>query len=223
MQNLAGFMFLALNHAFLDLKRRQGREIKVIDPDSDPSGDQAQACAGLGPTPEQQLSSRQQLAELECAFAALKPDQQRLFQLKFEQDLSYAQIAARLGINEALARKRVELLRKALRRQLDPDFTPPTTAVRVSSSAGGFPPPTPDTTPPPPTTRTKPHETLSAHDSAPAGRWLRLRLSRPQAAPPPARKGLPAAAPSRPISAGAGWTGWNACRGWHCPPPARSA
>ncbi|MBA8734084.1 RNA polymerase sigma factor [Chromobacterium violaceum] len=124
-QNLAGFMFLALNHAFLDLMRRQGREIKVIDPDSDPSGDQAQACAGLGPTPEQQLSSRQQLAELECAFAALKPDQQRLFQLKFEQDLSYAQIAARLGINEALARKRVELLRKALRRQLDPDFTPP--------------------------------------------------------------------------------------------------
>ncbi|MBP4048876.1 hypothetical protein [Chromobacterium violaceum] len=26
-------------------------------------------------------------------------------------------------------------------------------------------------------------------------RWLRLRLSRPQAATPPARKGLPAAAP----------------------------
>ncbi|OBU87124.1 RNA polymerase sigma24 factor [Chromobacterium subtsugae] len=122
-QNLAGFMFLALNHAFLDLKRRQRREIKVIDPDSDPDGDQALSCTGHGPTPEQQLSLRQQLAELECAFAALNPDQQQLFQLKFEEDLSYCQIAARLGINEALARKRVELLRKALRKQLNPGFT----------------------------------------------------------------------------------------------------
>ncbi|POZ63810.1 RNA polymerase sigma factor [Chromobacterium alticapitis] len=122
-QNLAGFLFLALNHAFLDHVRRKGREGKVIDPDTDLDSDSVHAHAGSAPTPEQQLALKQQLARMDDAIAALKPEQQRLFQLKFEEDLPYPQIAAQLGINEALARKRVELLRKALRKRLETGFT----------------------------------------------------------------------------------------------------
>ncbi|WP_083340930.1 RNA polymerase sigma factor [Chromobacterium amazonense] len=124
-QNLAGFLFLALNHAFLDHVRRKGREGKVIDPDTELDSDPVHAHAGSAPTPEQQLSLKQQLARMDSAIAALKPEQQQLFRLKFEEDLPYPQIAAQLGINEALARKRVELLRKALRKQLETAFTPP--------------------------------------------------------------------------------------------------
>ncbi|OHX12606.1 RNA polymerase sigma factor [Chromobacterium sphagni] len=124
-QNLAGFLFLALNHAFLDFVRRQGRENLVIDPNSDLDCDTVHAHSSNAPTPEQLLTLKQQLARMEAALAGLKPEQQRLFQLKFQEDLPYPQIASSLGINEALARKRVELLRKALRKHLDQDFTPP--------------------------------------------------------------------------------------------------
>ncbi|WP_047258252.1 RNA polymerase sigma factor [Chromobacterium subtsugae] len=121
-QNLAGFLFLALNHAFLDLVRRKSRESRVIDTDTDLDSDPVHAHAGNAPTPEQQLSLKQQLARMDAALASLKPEQQLLFRLKFEQDLPYSQIASQLGINEALARKRVELLRKALRKHLEADF-----------------------------------------------------------------------------------------------------
>ncbi|MCD4502992.1 sigma-70 family RNA polymerase sigma factor [Chromobacterium piscinae] len=122
-QNLAGFLFLALNHAFLDFVRRQRREIRVLDPDADLDSDSIHARAGSAPTPEQWLTLQQQLARLEEIVHTLKPEQQRLFQLKFEQDLPYPQIAAQLGISETLARKRVELLRKVLRKQLETGFT----------------------------------------------------------------------------------------------------
>ncbi|MGQ5522741.1 RNA polymerase sigma factor [Chitinimonas sp. PSY-7] len=117
-RNLAGFMFLALNHAFLDHIRRQGRENKVFDHNCECDEDYIAEQAGNGPSPEQELVLKQQLSCMSQAVASLNPDQQTLFALKFEQDLPYPQIATKLGINEALARKRVELLRKQLRRQL---------------------------------------------------------------------------------------------------------
>ncbi|AUH49438.1 RNA polymerase subunit sigma-24 [Chromobacterium sp. ATCC 53434] len=117
-QNLAGFMFLALNHAFLDQARRQSRENRVFDRDCDSDDEHLEGLAGATPTPEQELTLKQQLYLMASTLAGLTPQQQQLFQLKFEQDLPYPQIAAVLGINEALARKRVELLRKRLRQQL---------------------------------------------------------------------------------------------------------
>lgn len=74
--------------------------------------------AGHTPSVEQQLLLRQQLLRLEHALSLLPPQQQTLFVLKFEEDRPYLHIAATLGINEALARKRVELLRKKLREEL---------------------------------------------------------------------------------------------------------
>jgi RNA polymerase sigma-70 factor (ECF subfamily) len=64
------------------------------------------------------LALKQQLARMQHALSTLTPQQQTLFALKFEQDQTYPHIAIELGINEPLARKRVELLRKKLRSQL---------------------------------------------------------------------------------------------------------
>lgn len=133
-QNLSGFLFLALNHAFLDHARRQGREGRVFDRDSDYDDDHIAGQAVSSFTPEQQLALKQQLARMDRALIALNPQQQQLFTLKFEQDLPYPKIASMLDINEPLARKRVELLRKLLRKQLESDFTQPV-SPRPSQSA----------------------------------------------------------------------------------------
>ncbi|TKC86019.1 sigma-70 family RNA polymerase sigma factor [Trinickia terrae] len=118
-KNLAGFLFLALNHAFLDHARRRGREDRVIEHGAEWDDDYVIEIADHAPPAEQQVSLKQQFARVEQALATLTPQQQTLFALKFEEDRPYPQIAAVLGINETLARKRVELLRKKLRQKLD--------------------------------------------------------------------------------------------------------
>ncbi|KFL49942.1 sigma-70 family RNA polymerase sigma factor [Burkholderia pyrrocinia] len=117
-QNLAGFLFLALNHAFLDGARRRLRESGRLEFDPDWDDDHTVELAGHAPSMEQQLLLRQLLLRLEQALSTLPPQQQMLFTLKFEEDRPYLNIAATLGINEPLARKRVELLRKKLREEL---------------------------------------------------------------------------------------------------------
>ncbi|WP_334046412.1 sigma-70 family RNA polymerase sigma factor [Burkholderia cepacia] len=95
-RNLAGFLFLALNHAFLDGARRRVRESGMLEFDPGWDDDHTVELAGHAPSVEQQM----------------------LFTLKFEEDRPYLHIAATLGINEPLARKRVELLRRKLREEL---------------------------------------------------------------------------------------------------------
>lgn len=121
-QNLGGFLFLALNHAFLDNTRRQGRESRYMDRDCMVEDEYLPESVSLAPSPEQLLEYQQAVLQLEALHEQLTPEQRVLFELKFELDQPYPQIAATLGINEALARKRVELLRKKLRKQLN---TPP--------------------------------------------------------------------------------------------------
>jgi RNA polymerase sigma-70 factor (ECF subfamily) len=118
-KNLPGFFFLVLNHAFLDHARRCGREERVIEHPSEWDDDAADMVVDHAPPVEHQLALKQQFARMEQALATLTPQQQRLFALKFEEERPYPQIAAVLGINETLARKRVELLRKKLRQKLD--------------------------------------------------------------------------------------------------------
>jgi RNA polymerase sigma-70 factor (ECF subfamily) len=113
-----GFLFLVLNHTFLDSARRNTREEKVIDPYVDLDTDSIHAVACPSPSPLQALLMQEQLEQVRQALEALSPEQQHLFALKFEYEWPYSQIAGELGISEALARKRVELLRKKLQAQL---------------------------------------------------------------------------------------------------------
>ncbi|KVM65193.1 RNA polymerase subunit sigma-24 [Burkholderia gladioli] len=117
-RNLAGFLFLAMNHAFLSGARHRQRENGLLEFDPGWDDDHIVELAGHAPSMEQQLLLRQQLLRLEQVLAALPRQQQVLFTLKFEEEQPYPHIAAMLGINEPLARKRVELLRKKLRADL---------------------------------------------------------------------------------------------------------
>ncbi|WP_036665780.1 RNA polymerase sigma factor [Paludibacterium yongneupense] len=109
-----GFLFLVLNHVFLDHIRRLGRERTVFNFDLDIDADFIGEIASHTPGLELELELRQQLQQLDRALATLSPGQRDLFALKFEKELSYPVIAASLSISEALARKRVELLRRRL-------------------------------------------------------------------------------------------------------------
>ncbi|PXX74486.1 RNA polymerase sigma factor [Rivihabitans pingtungensis] len=109
-----GFLFLVLNHTFLDSARRNTREEKVIDPYVDLDTDSIHAMASSAPSPLQALLMQEELEQVRQALMQLSDAQRMLFQLKFEEERPYSEIAAAFGISEALARKRVELLRKKL-------------------------------------------------------------------------------------------------------------
>ncbi len=93
---------------------RHTREEKVIDPYVDLDTDSIHAMASSAPSPLQALLMQEELEQVRQALMQLSDAQRMLFQLKFEEERPYSEIAAAFGISEALARKRVELLRKKL-------------------------------------------------------------------------------------------------------------
>lgn len=114
-RNPQGFMFVVLNHVFLDRVRHADREGRVLRYIGDADEDAMLETAATTLSPAQVVELDETLSSIAAAVDALPGDKQRLFAMKFEQELSYASIADTLQINEALARKRVELLRRALR------------------------------------------------------------------------------------------------------------
>ncbi len=109
-----GFMFLVLDHVFLDCVRKRGREDRVLDRETMIDSDWVIDLAGPGLDPAQAVALQQELDQLDAALARLNPMQRQLFEMRFEQELPYPDIASALQVSEALARKRVELLRKRL-------------------------------------------------------------------------------------------------------------
>ena len=109
-----GFMFLVLDHVHLDGVRKSCREARIFERHHEQDDNLISSIAAPTPSPEEVLDMSQRVAHFERAYAALNEAQRQLFQMRFEQDLPYPQIAKTLHINEALARKRVELLRKKL-------------------------------------------------------------------------------------------------------------
>jgi RNA polymerase sigma-70 factor (ECF subfamily) len=59
-----GFLFLVLNHTFLDSARRNTREEKVIDPYVDLDTDSIYAVACPSPSPLQALLMQEQLEQV---------------------------------------------------------------------------------------------------------------------------------------------------------------
>lgn len=111
-----GFMFLVLDHVFLDSVRSKKREARVFDysVDLDRSEHQVMlACTAVSVLKRTELYER--LVKIDQQVSKLPPMQQRLFEMRFVDDLPYPQIAAELGIPQPLVRKRVQLLRDALR------------------------------------------------------------------------------------------------------------
>lgn len=69
-------------------------------------------------TPEQDCSAREELAQALAELRRLSPLCAELFRLRIVEERSYAEISAQLGLSEVAARKRVQVIRQALRSRL---------------------------------------------------------------------------------------------------------
>ncbi len=119
-RNPEGFMFVVLNHVFLDSVRHADREGRVLYYSADFDADHLSEIATTALAPAHVVELSERLFAIAAAVERLPTEQKQLFALKFEQDLPYSAIASQLQISEALARKRVELLRRKLRTVAEP-------------------------------------------------------------------------------------------------------
>ncbi|AWV08581.1 RNA polymerase sigma factor [Marilutibacter maris] len=110
-----GFLFVVLRHVFLDSVRRQSRERAVIDESADVQDEHTHASGSLALSQTQRLELHEQLDSVVSAVKRLTREQRQLFGMRFVEELSYPVIAEQLQVSEALARKRVQLLRARLR------------------------------------------------------------------------------------------------------------
>lgn len=109
-----GFLFVVLQHVFLDSIRRERGERGTFDRRLDTQAT-IDAATDERPSTQHLAELQDSLALIGDVVAAMPRDQRRLFAFRFVDDLPYPVIADRLGINQPLARKRVELIRRQLR------------------------------------------------------------------------------------------------------------
>ncbi len=119
-----GFLFVVLRHVFVDGVRRTAREGQVFDGSVDVHNEPVGTDDAFAPSAMQKLEVHQQIACIEAALRAMSPAQRRLFAFRFIDDLPYPQIAERMGINQPLLRKRVQLIRDRLRVEIGRAATP---------------------------------------------------------------------------------------------------
>lgn len=100
-------------HVYLDSARHQIREDRLIDRGIDLHDGQLERFAAVG-SPLERLEQLERLDQVDKALASLSRQQQQLFELRFIEELPYADIASQLGIAPPLVRKRVQLLRSRL-------------------------------------------------------------------------------------------------------------
>ncbi|PAU65647.1 RNA polymerase subunit sigma-70 [Pseudomonas sp. PIC25] len=112
-----GFMFLVLEHVYLDSARHHQRESRLFDHGVDLHSEQIDRFASPANLLER-LEQLERLAQIGAAVARLPLPQQRLFELRFIEERPYADIADELGITQPLVRKRVQLLRNRLGDQI---------------------------------------------------------------------------------------------------------
>jgi RNA polymerase sigma-70 factor (ECF subfamily) len=117
-RNPEGFMFAVLNHVFLDSARHASREARVLYFCSEDDMDYFSAAAATAASPTHLLELDEGLTQIADIVENLPPLQHLLFSMRFEHEMSYAAISQELNISEALARKRIELLRRRLRTTL---------------------------------------------------------------------------------------------------------
>ncbi|WIE50850.1 sigma-70 family RNA polymerase sigma factor [Pseudomonas sp. GM17] len=110
-----GFLFLVLDHVFLDSLRTSKREEQLFDRSIDLAHDHQALLAAPCVSVFEHTEQFERLMQLGRRVEQLPLPQRRLFEMRFVEELPYPQIAAELGIAQPLARKRVQLLRAALR------------------------------------------------------------------------------------------------------------
>lgn len=92
-----------------------GRSISGLDADGEEYTLDAPDPAKL---PEEELLAREEREELRAAMDLLAPEQRLILSLRVENDLSYTDIAAVLGVREGTVKSRLARARDQLRKKL---------------------------------------------------------------------------------------------------------
>jgi len=103
------WLFQIARNAALDLLRHRQR-IEFVSVDADPAHDMVEDYA---PSPEKQFSDRQRIGLLQRAVDSLPVDQREILLLRELEDMSYAELALILGINEGTVKSRLARARAA--------------------------------------------------------------------------------------------------------------
>ncbi len=108
----ATWLFQIARNATLDLLRRR-QLVEFVPLDADTPGEAACEPRDGAPLPEERLADRQRIGLLERALAALPAEQREILLLRELEDMSYAEIAATLGIHEGTVKSRLARARAA--------------------------------------------------------------------------------------------------------------
>lgn len=109
------FFLCALNNEFISRCRKHAHERRLRDFHADVYSDLLASDGEPAASLEDARSNRDTLTRVQYVVARLPADARILFNLRFREDRSSAEIAALLNISPALARKRIQLLREKLR------------------------------------------------------------------------------------------------------------
>lgn len=102
-----GYLFTIARNLYLQQQRSRGRRADLDEDVADPD-----------PGPEQQAGARDQLRVVLAALQTLPEVDRAALLMRADEELSYAEIGAALGISEVLARVKVHRARLALAQRL---------------------------------------------------------------------------------------------------------
>lgn len=96
-RSFRSWLLAIASHHCIDVLRRKHREQRLFEP----AGGEEEAAAEQGPSPLRRLLEAEQRRRLEVAVEALPPRYRAPLVLRFHAELSYDEIAARLGLSRA--------------------------------------------------------------------------------------------------------------------------
>lgn len=113
------WLYRLASNLCLDFLRAEKRRATLPLIQNDAEGEElALSLPDPAPTPEEATEAAQERAQISAALQSLEPQQRQILTLRVINDLSYAEIAEILGVQEGTVKSRLSRARDALRKKL---------------------------------------------------------------------------------------------------------